>query len=61
MSAFQLRVYDGRDVRETVGPYPLDAAEPDAEWYVNHDGATKVEIVRQADGEVVKTVPAVIP
>jgi hypothetical protein len=54
---YLLRVYDGDLVLEETGlDYALDAAEVDAAWYVDHEGATKVEIVSD-DGRVVDTVP----
>lgn len=57
MSGYSLKVYDGDLLLEETGlDYALDAAEVDAAWHVNHDGATKVEIVAD-DGRVVDTVP----
>lgn len=56
MSPYLLRVYDGDHVLdETSLDYALDAAVVDAEYYVNHDGATKVEIVSD-DDRVVQTI-----
>jgi hypothetical protein len=53
---YKLRVYDGEHVLEETGlDYALDAAEVDAAWHVDHDGATKVEIVSD-DGRVVQVV-----
>lgn len=61
MTTFTLRIYGAGDVfRDEQPGYPLDGAEVDAAWYVNHDGAAYVHIVRDADGEIVRTVtPAV--
>lgn len=54
---YLLRVYDGDNLLDTFDGYGhLDAAETDAAWHVNHDGATKVEIVAD-DGRVVDTFP----
>jgi hypothetical protein len=56
MSSYKLVVFDGDHVLEETGlDYALDAAEVDAEWKVDHDGATKVEIVNDL-GDVVQTV-----
>lgn len=52
-----LRLYDAAGAFEdTRADYPLDSAEVDAEYYVNHEGHPKVEIRRGSDQSVVKTV-----
>jgi hypothetical protein len=53
---FKLVIFDGDNVLDEREPFTFDAATDEAHWHVNHDGATKVEIVDMETGEVVDTI-----
>lgn len=62
MTSFLLRIYtaEGR-LEDTLTGYTQEGAEEHAAWEITQHGTARVEIVREDDGTVVKTVTAEAP